>query len=167
MPKDWFKLNPKTVAPKVAKETKEENKNTEEEKINELYVPKDRLSKMMSWDMASTHNSKEVMEKHLAATGGKVHTWFPPEPNGYLHIGHAKAMWFSFTLAEDYGGNCYLRFDDTNPEKECEEYINSIKNSVNWLGYKPYKITHTSDYFDRFYVWAIELIKKGKAYVCH
>ena len=122
---------------------------------------------MISRDMASTHNSKEILEKHNQETGGKVHTRFPPEPNGYLHIGHAKAMRFSFTLAEDYGGNCYLRFDDTNPEKENEEYINSIKNSVGWLGYKPYKITHTSDYFDKFYNWALQLIKMGKAFVCH
>lgn len=166
MPKDWQKKNPKVVkVPATA--SKEEGKKEEEDKINELYVPKDRLSKMISRDMASTHNSKEILEKHKEETGGKVHTRFPPEPNGYLHIGHAKAMRFSFTLAEDYGGNCYLRFDDTNPEKENEEYINSIKNSVTWLGYKPFKITHTSDYFDKFYNWALQLIKMGKAFVCH
>jgi len=166
MPKDWKKNNPK-VAPKKVEKQEENKKEEEKEKINELYVPKDRLSKMLSRDMASTHNKKEILEKHNAETQGKIHTRFPPEPNGYLHIGHAKAMRFSFTLAEDYGGNCYLRFDDTNPEKECEEYINSIKNSVSWLGYKPYKVTHTSDYFDKFYNWAIQLIKMGKAYVCH
>jgi len=114
---------------------------------------------MISRDMASTHNSKEIMDKHNEATGGKVHTRFPPEPNGYLHIGHAKAMRFNFTLAEDNGGNCYLWFDDTNPEKECDEFINSIRNSVSWLGYKPFKVTHTSDYFDKFYNWALLLIK--------
>ena len=122
---------------------------------------------MLSRDLASAHNTKEVMERHNQATGGKVHTRFPPEPNGYLHIGHAKAMRLSFTIAEDYGGNCYLRFDDTNPEKECQEYIDSITNSVKWLGYKPYKTTHTSDYFDQIYAYAIQLIKSGKAYVCH
>jgi glutaminyl-tRNA synthetase len=167
-PANWDKENPKK-APAKPKEgvAKVENAKEEEKVVNELYVPKDKLSKLLSRDLASCHNSKEVMEKHNAATGGKVHTRFPPEPNGYLHIGHAKAMRFSFSIADDYGGNCYLRFDDTNPEKECQEYIDSIQNSVAWLGYKPWKVTHTSDYFDQIYQFALTLIKQGNAYVCH
>mmetsp|Transcript_9134 Transcript_9134/g.1360 ORF Transcript_9134/g.1360 Transcript_9134/m.1360 type:complete len:95 (-) Transcript_9134:1324-1608(-) len=91
------------------------------------------------------------MEKHLAVTGGKIFTRFPPEPNGYLHIGHAKAIRFNFQMAIENGGECYLRFDDTNPEKETEEYINNIIENVNWMGYTPYKITHASDYFPQMY----------------
>ena len=74
-------------------------------------------------------------------------TRFPPEPNGYLHLGHAKAMRFSFKMAEESGGQTYLRFDDTNPDKESEEYIENIKKNVNWLGYTPWMITHASKYF--------------------
>jgi glutaminyl-tRNA synthetase len=96
-----------------------------------------------------------------------VITRFPPEPNGYLHIGHAKSIWLNFGLAETFGGQCNLRFDDTNPEKEDEEYVESIKADVNWLGYQWAGEVHfTSDYFDQLYLWALELIKSGKAYVC-
>ena len=94
-----------------------------------------------------------------------VATRFPPEPNGYLHIGHAKSICLNFGLARDYKGTCNLRFDDTNPEKEDMEYINSIKNDVQWLGFKWTEIRHSSDYFDRLYGYAVELIKKGLAYV--
>lgn len=111
-------------------------------------------------------NSKEILEKHLAFTKGKVHTRFPPEPNGYLHIGHAKAIRFNFTVAKHYEGNCYLRFDDTNPCKENQEFIDHIVKNVKWLGFEPYKITASSDYFQELYEAAIVLIKKGKAYVC-
>ena len=95
----------------------------------------------------------------------KVATRFPPEPNGYLHIGHAKSICLNFGLARDYNGTCNLRFDDTNPEKEDMEYINSIQNDVKWLGFKWTNICHSSDYFDRLYGYAIELIQKGLAYV--
>lgn len=94
-----------------------------------------------------------------------VVTRFPPEPNGYLHIGHAKSICLNFGLARDYKGTCNLRFDDTNPEKEDMEYINSIQNDVKWLGFKWTKICHSSDYFERLYGYAIELINKGLAYV--
>ncbi len=94
-----------------------------------------------------------------------VATRFPPEPNGYLHIGHAKSICLNFGLARDYNGTCNLRFDDTNPEKEDMEYINSIKNDVQWLGFKWNNICHSSDYFDRLYGYAVELIEKGLAYV--
>ena len=93
-------------------------------------------------------------------------TRFPPEPNGYLHIGHAKAIRFNFTVAKAYGGETYLRFDDTNPCKENNEYIDHIKEIVSWLGFTPWKVTASSDYFDDLYDLAVQLIKKGKAYVC-
>ena len=99
---------------------------------------------------------------------GKVLTRFPPEPNGYLHIGHAKSICLNFSMAEEFGGACNLRFDDTNPEKENDEYIQSIKNDVLWLGFKWQEPVHfASDYFDQLYQWALHLIKAGKAYVCH
>ncbi|KIW00091.1 glutamine-tRNA ligase [Verruconis gallopava] len=96
-----------------------------------------------------------------------VYTRFPPEPNGFLHIGHAKAIAVNFGFAKRWGGDCYLRFDDTNPEKEESIYFQKIKEMVEWLGFKPYKITHSSDYFDRLYELAEELIRRDKAYVCH
>ena len=92
-------------------------------------------------------------------------TRFPPEPNGYLHIGHAKSICLNFGLAEQFGGKCNLRFDDTNPAKEETEYVESIMNDVKWLGFEWANLCHASDYFDRFYAWAIDLIKAGKAYV--
>eukprot|EP00271_Cylindrocystis_brebissonii_P006049 TRINITY_DN18593_c0_g1_i1.p1 TRINITY_DN18593_c0_g1~~TRINITY_DN18593_c0_g1_i1.p1 ORF type:complete len:827 (+),score=177.56 TRINITY_DN18593_c0_g1_i1:274-2754(+) len=113
------------------------------------------------------HNKRERLEKHLAETGGKIMSRFPPEPNGYLHIGHAKAMNVSFGLAREREGNCYLRFDDTNPEAEKQEYIDHIQEIVGWLGWKPYKVTYSSDYFQELYDLAVELIKRGCAYVDH
>ncbi|CAI0552929.1 unnamed protein product [Linum tenue] len=112
-------------------------------------------------------NSKEMLDKHLMVTGGKVYSRFPPEPNGYLHIGHAKAMFVSFGLARERDGCCYLRFDDTNPEAEKKEYIDHIQEIVSWLGWKPFKITYTSDYFQELYELAVELIRRGHAYVDH
>jgi glutaminyl-tRNA synthetase len=99
--------------------------------------------------------------------GGRVHTRFPPEPNGYLHIGHAKSICLNFGVAEDYGGLCNLRFDDTNPSKEEVEYVESIQADVRWLGYDwDDRLFYASDYFDQLYDYAVQLIKKGKAYVC-
>ena len=92
-------------------------------------------------------------------------TRFPPEPNGYLHIGHAKSICLNFGLAERFGGECNLRFDDTNPATEETEYVESIMNDVKWLGFRWANLCHASDYFDQFYAWAIDLIKAGKAYV--
>ncbi|EOA96132.1 Glutaminyl-tRNA synthetase, partial [Anas platyrhynchos] len=94
-------------------------------------------------------------------------TRFPPEPNGILHIGHAKAINFNFGYAKANGGVCFLRYDDTNPEKEEEKYFTAIREMVEWLGYQPYAVTHASDYFDQLYSWALELIRRGQAYVCH
>jgi glutaminyl-tRNA synthetase len=96
---------------------------------------------------------------------GRVQTRFPPEPNGYLHIGHAKAICIDFGLADEFGGHTNLRFDDTNPQKEETEYVESIKADVNWLGFQWDGLFYASDYFDQLYEWAIKLIKDGKAYV--
>ena len=97
---------------------------------------------------------------------GKVHTRFPPEPNGYLHIGHANAIHTNFSIAEQFGGLCNLRFDDTNPTKEETEYVEGILNDIRWLGYDwEDRLYYASDYFDQLYEWAINLIKEGKAYV--
>ncbi|KAI7512374.1 glutaminyl-tRNA synthetase [Hortaea werneckii] len=99
--------------------------------------------------------------------GEEVHTRFPPEPNGYLHIGHAKAITVNFGFARSYGGVCNLRFDDTNPSKEEEKYFTSIQEMVRWLGFEPARVTHSSDEFDKLYELAEALVQKGKAYVCH
>ncbi len=111
---------------------------------------------------------EKIIEEDIAC--GKISqlkTRFPPEPNGYLHIGHAKSICLNFGLAQKYGGTCNLRFDDTNPEKEDEEFVESIKEDVKWLGFQWEGDIHfTSDYFDQLYDWAIGLIKAGKAYVC-
>jgi glutaminyl-tRNA synthetase len=96
---------------------------------------------------------------------GRIWTRFPPEPNGYLHIGHAKAICLDFGLADEFGGGTNLRFDDTNPEKEETEYVESIQEDVRWLGFQWENLLYASDYFDQLYQWAVQLIKKGKAYV--
>ncbi|CAG9816307.1 unnamed protein product [Phaedon cochleariae] len=114
-----------------------------------------------------TDNTHQLLQEHLKITGKQVRTRFPPEPNGILHIGHAKAININFGYAAANNGVCFLRYDDTNPEKEEEKFFTGIKDMVEWLGYSPYKITHSSDYFDQLYKWAKELIKNGLAYVCH
>lgn len=96
-----------------------------------------------------------------------VRTRFPPEPNGYLHIGHAKAIAVNFGFAKNYNGVCILRFDDTNPAKEEEKFFTSIQDMVAWLGFKPHAITYSSDNFDKLYELAEEMIKRDKGYVCH
>jgi glutaminyl-tRNA synthetase len=137
--------------------------------------------------MNPSHPSSEAGEKAVAASpspapsnfirdliledlktnkyNGRVQTRFPPEPNGHLHIGHAKAICIDFGLADEFGGHTNLRFDDTNPEKEETEYVDSIKADVNWLGFKWDGLFYASDYFDQLYEWAVKLIKDGKAYV--
>src|SRR5450432_4253373 len=97
---------------------------------------------------------------------GRVWTRFPPEPNGYLHIGHAKAICLDFGLADEFGGGTNLRFDDTNPEKEETEYVDSIQTDVRWLGFQWENLLYASDYFQQLYDWAVQLVKKGSAYVC-
>lgn len=112
---------------------------------------------------------EEIIEEDLKTGkfGGRVHTRFPPEPNGYLHIGHAKAICLNYGLAKKYNGKFNLRFDDTNPSKEEQEYVDSIIEDVKWLGADfEERLFFASDYFEQMYQWAVELIKKGKAYVC-
>lgn len=114
-----------------------------------------------------TDRTNNLLAAHLKRTGGIVRTRFPPEPNGILHIGHAKAININFGYAKAKNGVCFLRYDDTNPEKEEEKFFIGIRDMVEWLGYKPYKITHSSDNFQQLYEWAVLLIEKGLAYVCH
>ncbi len=125
------------------------------ESTNEAARPRDFIREIIDEDNRTG--------KHA----GRVHTRFPPEPNGYLHIGHAKSICLNFGLAQEFGGKCNLRFDDTNPTKEEEEYVQSIEEDVRWLGFEwneqPF---YASDYFPQLYDWAVQLIKAGKAYVC-
>ena len=114
-----------------------------------------------------TNFIRQIIEEDLASgKHSSIHTRFPPEPNGYLHIGHATSIVLNFGIAEDYDGKCNLRFDDTNPHKEDEEYVEAIKNDVRWLGYEWAGLYFASDYFEQLYSFAVELIEKGKAYVC-
>ncbi|WEW55607.1 Glutaminyl-tRNA synthetase [Emydomyces testavorans] len=106
-------------------------------------------------------------EKSLGSSVEKIVTRFPPEPNGYLHIGHSKAIAINFGFAKYHGGECYLRLDDTNPKGEEERYVNSIEEIVRWLGFRPLRTTYSSDYFDQLYDLAEDLIRKDRAYVCH
>jgi glutaminyl-tRNA synthetase len=117
----------------------------------------------------STDFIRTIINEDMASQkyGGRVHTRFPPEPNGYLHIGHAKSICLNFGVAADYGGQSNLRFDDTNPSKEEIEYVNSIQEDVRWLGFDwQERLYYASDYFDQLFDYALQLIKKGKAYVC-
>ncbi|MCA9063386.1 MAG: glutamine--tRNA ligase/YqeY domain fusion protein [Planctomycetaceae bacterium] len=112
---------------------------------------------------------RQIVEDDLRSGkwDGRVHTRFPPEPNGYLHIGHAKSICLNFGIAKEYGGLCNLRFDDTNPEKEDTEYVESIMEDIRWLGFDwEDRLYFASDYFDQLYLWAEQLIISGKAYVC-
>jgi len=120
-----------------------------------------------SEEKSSVNFIRAIIDADLASGKHKeIQTRFPPEPNGYLHIGHAKSICLNFGLAKIYGGKCNLRFDDTNPEKEDVEYVDSIQDDIKWLGFKPDKVLYASSYFDQLYEWAVELIKKGKAFVC-
>ena len=115
------------------------------------------------------HFIEQIIEEDLRTNkwNGRVHTRFPPEPNGYLHIGHAKSICLNFGLAAKYNGLCNLRFDDTNPTKEEDEYVESIKEDVRWLGFDwEDRLYYASDYFEQLYQWAVQMIKAGTAYVC-
>ncbi|HFD80392.1 MAG TPA: glutamine--tRNA ligase/YqeY domain fusion protein [Gammaproteobacteria bacterium] len=125
----------------------------------------------MSADDNSTRTNfiRNIIDEDLAAgrNGGRVATRFPPEPNGYLHIGHAKSICLNFGIAQDYNGTCNLRFDDTNPHKENVEFVEAIQRDVHWLGYDwGDRLYYASDYFEQLYELACELIRRGKAYVC-
>ncbi len=118
---------------------------------------------------APTDFIRAVINEHMKTLkyDGRVNTRFPPEPNGYLHIGHAKSICLNFGIAADYKGLCNLRFDDTNPSKEDQEYIDSIIEDVRWLGFDwNDRLYYASDYFDKLYEYAEQLIQKGLAYVC-
>ena len=171
---------PKTIKqPKVKKPNKEKdqgsvvasNEKIGAQTISELMRTKVHFHKpgenYKTEGYIVTPNTQRLLQEHLQITGGKVRTRFPPEPNGILHIGHAKAININFGYAAAHDGVCYLRYDDTNPEKEEEKFFVGIREMVEWLGYKPAKITHSSDYFQQLYEWAVKLIEKGLAYVCH
>ena len=121
-----------------------------------------------------SHHRKNFIETEVekdfatkeSLQGRKIQTRFPPEPNGYLHIGHAKSICLNFGLARTYGGMCNLRFDDTNPSKESQEYVDSIQRDVRWLGFDWDNLLYASDYFTQLYQWALQLIREGHAYVC-
>ena len=116
----------------------------------------------------STDFIHDIIDEHnrTGRFNNQVYTRFPPEPNGYLHIGHAKSICLNFGIAKDYNGKCNLRFDDTNPAKEEQEFVDSIKEDVSWLGFSWTEERYASDYYEQLYTWAQDLIKKGKAYVC-
>jgi glutaminyl-tRNA synthetase len=133
------------------------NPPTAEAKMSANPAPESRPSNFLSEKIAEDLKTNKY--------NGRVQTRFPPEPNGYLHIGHAKAICIDFGLAEEFGGKTNLRFDDTNPEKEDVEYVDSIMEDVKWLGFQWDGLLYASDYFDQLYEWAIKLIKDGKAYV--
>jgi len=117
-------------------------------------TPTNFLQTIIGEDLAAGHVDEVVLR-------------FPPEPNGYLHIGHAKSISVNFGLAEANGGRCNLRFDDTNPEKETQEYIEAIQEDVRWLGYEwSGEVRYASSYFQQLYDWAVELVEQGKGYVC-
>jgi glutaminyl-tRNA synthetase len=150
----------KPKAPKEEKPKAEEKKEEVVEEVKTINI-KDLIGRDVN-----AGNTAEQLKRHNDFTGGRVMTRFPPEPNGYLHIGHAKSIRFNFTVAKEYQGDTYLRFDDTNPCKERDEFINHIKEIVGWLGFKPWKTTASSLYFQQLYEHAVKLIKKGLAFVC-
>ncbi|XP_038054091.1 glutamine--tRNA ligase-like, partial [Patiria miniata] len=186
-------LGPKTDAdrekPTKAKEskgkgkTKEEQKKSEPEKelespaeggaenINQLMGEAVKFHKpgenYKTDGYVVTPKTMEILKQHLELTGGQVRSRFPPEPNGILHIGHAKAINFNFGYARAHGGITFLRYDDTNPEKEEEKFFTAILDMVRWLGYEPYQVTHASDYFQELYDLAVDLIRRDLAYICH
>lgn len=182
-------LGPKTeadLAPPPAKAKKQAAKPAPTKTVNEEAQKKDDDSAMTIMELmknkvhfhapgenyktdgyVTTSLTEKLLKEHLKITKGQVRTRFPPEPNGILHIGHAKAININFGYAAAHNGVCFLRYDDTNPEKEEEKFFVAIKDMVEWLGYKPFKITHSSDNFQQLYEWAVLLIRKGLAYICH
>lgn len=142
------------------RELKKERQNSDSE------YQKVDITKLIARNVSGDQNSEKHLKEQQEATGGRIMTRFPPEPNGILHIGHARAIRFNFSLSGAYQGDCYLRFDDTNPEKESLEFIEEIEENVRWMGFKPWKVTHASQYFQKIYDVTIQLINKGKAYVC-
>lgn len=139
------------------------------EEVNKNINTKKASGQVSAEPASVTNFIRNIIDEDLVAgkNDGRVMTRFPPEPNGYLHIGHAKSICLNFGIAADYSGLCNLRFDDTNPTKEEVEYVESIKEDVKWLGFDwGNRLYYASDYFDRLYDYAVQLVKKGKAYVC-
>ncbi|KAF9981914.1 hypothetical protein BGZ65_003434, partial [Modicella reniformis] len=167
-------LGPKDDRDIVVKKKKETNPEVKEEtRVEEIASVLKVPDMFFEGELARLHKpgenpqiKPELMGEHLKATGGKYITRFPPEPNGFLHIGHAKAININFGLAKAHNGICYLRYDDTNPEAEEERYFSSILEIVKWLGFTPTEVTYSSTHFQRLYELAIELTKKDKAYIC-
>lgn len=167
------RLGPKDERDVIKKEKKKKPTPTEKSsKKNENVIEPERSMFSEGW-LGELHKPgeqpqkyPELLEEVKKITGNRVLTRFPPEPNGFLHIGHSKAIMVNFGYAKFHKGDCYLRFDDTNPEAEEEVYFNSIKDMVDWLGFSPWKITHSSDYFDELYDLAEKLIEYDGAYVC-
>lgn len=175
-------LGPRTAADKEAAKKsnkskgkaakkKQRGKASSEAKTDESAAEAKRVFEDMTRFPSTAFNTPEAVEAHKKVTNGVIRTRFPPEPNGYLHIGHAKSCCLNFEQAfQKLGvptGSTFLRFDDTNPLAESQEYIDSIKDSVSWLGWTPTKITHSSDHFQQLYDFAERLINQGDAYVCH
>lgn len=170
-------LGPKTeadlVKPPKAKKQKTKTSKTKAVEKNDS-APAESVdpfegipSRFEARGLSSAENTPELLERHRKETGGKIITRFPPEPNGYLHVGHSKAMFLDFGYANKMNGDCILRFDDTNPSVEKTEYIEAINEMVKWMGHKPAKTTYSSDYFFQLYNLAKDLIRRGKAFVCH
>lgn len=159
----------KRAAEKAAKKAAAAAKK-QAHKVEAAIRPKEKTSTSTSNDTPTATSMfdqgwlKSVYEEKKVP---HVLTRFPPEPNGFLHIGHAKAIAVNFGFAKRWGGDCYLRFDDTNPEKEEAVYFEKIREMVAWLGFSPFKVTHSSDYFQELYELAEELVKRDGAYVCY
>lgn len=157
---------------RLAKRAKKASKDKNKEASNAAAPPKTQQPKKekiedVPIDTDSMFKQGFLNDVYKERPVKPVITRFPPEPNGHLHIGHAKAIAVNFGFARYHGGYTYLRMDDTNPESEEEEYFTSIEETVRWLGFEPYKITYSSDHFDTLYALAEKLIEQGNAYVCH
>ena len=133
----------------------------------EQYIKNPNFRKKQQEAIAYIIDQVEIINEELdSGVVDGVHTRFPPEPNGYLHIGHAKSLCLNFGTAKKFGGVCNLFFDDTNPSKEKTEYVNAIKEDIKWLGFEWFEIHYASDFFEEIYNLAVKIIKDGKAYVC-
>ena len=160
-------INTTSNKTKLQDETTQHEMKKEEENLNKCVHIWDKLKDLnTARNLVLANNTQENFNKHWSFTQGRIFLRFPPEPNGFLHIGHAKAIRANFNSAVQLNGVCNLRYDDTNPEKESKEFIDHIEQNIRWLGYKPDKITHASDYFSEIYEYAVQLIKMEKAYIC-
>ncbi|QDS72412.1 hypothetical protein FKW77_009041 [Venturia effusa] len=176
-PKEGAEAPAEGDAPKMSKRALEKEKKKAEKAAKKAEHKTDLTSRPKAAPAAASSTPASATPLNTFTQGwlkgvreekpGAVRTRFPPEPNGYLHIGHAKAIATNFGFAKEYGGICFLRYDDTNPAKEEDIYFRKIKEMVEWLGFEPYQITHSSDYFDKLYEHAEDLIRRDKGYVCY